>query len=198
MGRKRIHDIDSLPSGLYRAGVRYRARKSSCDPWRYFSGSRTEAIAAFTYWKYPDHQTNFQGQSRAALLLRGIRKNAISRKIQVDISLSDIEAMLNRACGRCEFFGMAFSDEEYAGYRIRPWAPTVDRIDSSRGYANGNCRVICAYVNMALNQFGDAFFHRVAAALMVKLATDRPSSPKIDQKHRPNPENAAFATPASA
>ena len=99
-------------------------------------------------------------------LFRQVVKNAKPRKIAVEISVDDIQHMLERAKGKCELTGVAFNMQKVAGQRIRPWIPSVDRIDSKIGYSFDNCRIICAAANVALNQFGEYIFVRMASSMI--------------------------------
>jgi hypothetical protein len=103
----------------------------------------------------------------AATLLRLVKRSARTRGIGNVLTLACIEAMARRARGRCEVSGMAFSTEKPEGQRIRLHAPSVDRIDSSKGYAPENCRLVCAGVNIALNSFGDRFVRRLQVAARI-------------------------------
>lgn len=46
-----------------------------------------------------------------------------------------------------------------------PWAPSVDRIDSSRGYVPDNVRVVCWMYNAAKQDWSDAEVMRMVEAL---------------------------------
>lgn len=42
--------------------------------------------------------------------------------------------------------------------------PSIDRIDTTRGYTPDNVRLVCAAVNLALNQFGEGIFFRIVTS----------------------------------
>ena len=46
----------------------------------------------------------------------------------------------------------------------RPFAPSIDRVDSTLGYVKGNVRLVCTIVNIALNEFGDEIFGKMCEA----------------------------------
>lgn len=98
-----------------------------------------------------------------ALYLRS-KKNAGTRKIEFSLTEADVIELMRRAKGRCEITGIAFSLEKYSGVRIRPWMPSIDRINASLPYCLDNCRMVCASVNIALNQFGSEMFYKIAYA----------------------------------
>jgi len=99
-------------------------------------------------------------------LLELSRKGARQRKIPHTLSLEQVAAMVQRAGGRCEVTGIAFSGERPAGQRIRPYAPSIDRRDSAAGYHADNCRLVCAGVNVAMNRFGDEFIQSIRRAAL--------------------------------
>lgn len=84
------------------------------------------------------------------------------------LSFSEFEELWLAAKGRCELTGIRFSAKRVEGSLKRPWMPSVDRIDSTRGYEKGNCRLVCVAVNIALNDFGFAVLCKVAGALVDK------------------------------
>lgn len=109
-------------------------------------------------------------QGFAKELLKRMLKNARARKIEVHIGLQDIEAMLVRARGRCELTGLQFDFRITDGCRIKPWIPSVDRIDAAGPYIASNCRLVCAAVNIALNQFGENLLVAIATGLLKQQA----------------------------
>ena len=59
--------------------------------------------------------------------------------------------------------GIAFSSERRSDAFVKtPFAPSLDRIDSSKGYVRGNVRLVCMAANFALNQWGDDILRRLA------------------------------------
>lgn len=71
--------------------------------------------------------------------------------MECDVTAHDLDAMLVDTGWRCAVSGIPF-DPPGKG----PFAPSVDRIDASRGYQSGNVRVVCNIVNYAMNEWGEA------------------------------------------
>lgn len=95
-------------------------------------------------------------------LSRGIHA-AMRRSLIRDgtfISPDALNKLLLRSGGKCMLTGIPFSSEKLSGRR-RPWLPSLDRIDSSKGYIDGNMRLVCSAVNIALNDWGDEVFWRI-------------------------------------
>lgn len=64
--------------------------------------------------------------------------------------------------GRCALTGVEFVfDKPQKGYR-RPFAPSIDRIDPRKGYVKSNCRIVCAALNIAINDWGEDVFAALA------------------------------------
>lgn len=90
-----------------------------------------------------------------------------SRKFGYSImSREAFESIVSRAAGRCEVSGIVFSTQRLEGQRKAMWAPSIDRIDNTKGYEAENCRLVCVAVNLALNEFGADVLLRIASALM--------------------------------
>lgn len=77
---------------------------------------------------------------------------------------ADVEEDLTRTAlsGRCEITGLPFTLHKPEGYRRRPYAPSVDRIDASKPYQDDNVRVVCVCVNYALNEWGEKVLRQMA------------------------------------
>ena len=94
------------------------------------------------------------------------KSGAKLRNIEHTITKEDFQAILRRSKGKCEVSGLPFSNETVSGRA--PYAPSIDRIDSSRGYVPGNCRLVCFAVNIALSNWGDDVLRNIARSLVMK------------------------------
>jgi hypothetical protein len=107
-------------------------------------------------------------RDRLEARLAKYKSNALARGISFDLTIEELRALFVRANGRCEVTGVEFSGEAYNA-RARPFAPSLDRINTKAGYAMDNCRVVCASVNIALNDFGEHVLRRIAFAYVEKF-----------------------------
>lgn len=55
------------------------------------------------------------------------------------------------------------------GYRYRPFAPSIDRKDSSGGYTYDNIQIVCVIVNKAKNEYHQELFDQMCLARAEKL-----------------------------
>jgi len=94
---------------------------------------------------------------RASTLLSGARCRGKKYKRECTITRKQIETRLE--IGICEATGIAF---ESTG----PFAPSLDRTDSSGGYTPLNVRVVVRIYNLAKRDWKHADVVRMAAALM--------------------------------
>jgi hypothetical protein len=75
----------------------------------------------------------------------------------------DLIALWKEGGGRCMLTGLPFRETAVGmGKARRPFAPSLDRIDSNQPYSRRNCRLVLQAVNFALNAFGDDVFLAIA------------------------------------
>lgn len=68
---------------------------------------------------------------------------------------------------QCEVTGKKLS-WQWNGPGNNPWAPSIDRIDCSKGYIKGNMRVVCWAYNIARRDWPDAIVFELAKSLLGK------------------------------
>lgn len=103
---------------------------------------------------------------RAQAIWERHRKGAKQRGLEFTITIEDIQGVLDDQGGICAITGLHFRMDKPEGLRFRPWAPSLDRINSRIGYVVGNIRVVCGFVNIAMNGFGEQFFALVLQPLI--------------------------------
>jgi len=81
------------------------------------------------------------------------QKVAAAERISPDF----VATLYTKQRGRCAVSGIEFHlDEIKAGHkRTRAFAPSLDRIDNSKGYTRDNVRLVCRIANFAMNIWGD-------------------------------------------
>ncbi len=172
MGRRKAERNSMLPPRM----ILRRRRKVAHYYYATPGSERTEiplgsdrkaAIARY-------HAINGEG-TRAAVptgtakaLHKSMVKNARAKRVPVLLTADDVQAMLDAAGNACMVTGLPFDSTQYPGHRIRPWMPSTDRITPGGPYSRENTRIVCAAVNLAMNQFGEAVFLRIAVATVAK------------------------------
>jgi hypothetical protein len=94
--------------------------------------------------------------SVASRMAAGMRSRATKRKLPCTLSGEDVLALLLASNGRCSVSGVPLSLENRSLKRVSPWAPSIDRIDSRKGYTRNNCRITCYLANLAMSEYGEA------------------------------------------
>lgn len=125
-------------------------------------------------WKKSDHGKAVakkhadlrQQKRRAAVLLDAAKTRARLKCVSFKVSPGERER-LQRVIdeGRCELTGLAF--EMNSGRRLFTWnSPSIDRIEPSEGYVDGNLRVVVYALNAGIGPWGEDVYARVARAYL--------------------------------
>jgi len=114
---------------------------------------------------------------RAALNDRRLfaQSRAGTRHREFNLSLDWLCDLYERQGGLCAVTGLPLDispqvDEE-TKWR-RPFRPSIDRIDSRRGYTADNIRIVCAAANYAMGAWGEGVFAIIAAAFLCNRRPD--------------------------
>ena len=71
--------------------------------------------------------------------------------------------------GKCQLTGLPFDLLQEQTTFQNPYAPSLDRIDSSLGYLDSNVRVVLAAVNRALGQEGETTMLPILEAMVASI-----------------------------
>jgi hypothetical protein len=91
-------------------------------------------------------------EGRALDLMDRARIRAAESGKGFDLTRPWVEKLIS---GRCAVSGREFDLTPSASTHANPNAPSLDRIDSTKGYLKSNVRAVTVHVNYALNLFGD-------------------------------------------
>lgn len=94
-------------------------------------------------------------------------RNSRQRGIEFALTERDVASLAVRSRGQCEVTGIQFQIVDTTRkWDRQPWTASIDRIDSTKGYAIDNCRLVCAAVNVALNAWGTTVLERIVDAMV--------------------------------
>jgi hypothetical protein len=92
----------------------------------------------------PDGQDHFISMERQA------RLRATKYGREFTLPKGWMRAQYEAQSGKCAITGRLMVKDRH---RHAPWAPSIDRLDSTKGYTPDNCRLIGYILNCAKNQF---------------------------------------------
>jgi hypothetical protein len=90
------------------------------------------------------------------------KQRSKKKKREFILTFDELKELAINTRGRCTLTNIQFSEVNPNNSRVRPFVPSLDRIDSSAGYSKDNCRLICAALNLALMDFGESVFNQLA------------------------------------
>lgn len=123
-------------------------------------------------------------KGRAKKLLDGARTRCEKSKLPINITAEWIEKKLNN--GACELTGLQFDFKPTNKTAYNAYAPSLDRINSTKGYTKSNVRVVLVSVNLALNQYSDKVMLPILEALvngLKKNAKENTTTPVPEGSH---------------
>ena len=101
----------------------------------------------------------------AAYLLAETRKRAKRKGMECTLSLRHIAKCY--ATGRCQVTGIPFDIVGGGGRgNTKPFIPTIDRIDSTLGYTDANCHMVCWIYNRCKGNWTRREVLKMATALI--------------------------------
>lgn len=91
---------------------------------------------------------------------RHFLNRANQRPYKVNLDLPYLKALWEKQRGQCVLSGREMplhtNSTAWEKDKGNPWKPSLDRIDSSKGYLKGNVRFICYIANMAKHSWDDS------------------------------------------
>lgn len=100
-----------------------------------------------------------QEREDARQLVRRSALNALSRaknrrKEDISINRDWVVSVLEAQDYRCSMTNIVFDPSYSTDGHMKPYSPSIDRIDCRQGYHPGNCRLIVSALNIMLNDWG--------------------------------------------
>jgi hypothetical protein len=158
---------------MKRGGFAFRARLADGSKVQ-LGWNREDALEAYKTLRVKSRQPVAEPAipELAETMLRRHSRGAKVRGLAFEITAADVERMLQEQGLRCAVTGHPFDMKWVGGSRARPYAPSIDRIESSKGYVHGNCRVVCSAVNAALGDLGDKLFGHLFRPLIFSMVEE--------------------------
>lgn len=178
-----------LPKGVYRqrktladGSIRVYYRVRSTGKRVIGEPGTPEFAEAATEAKKPDHLAARIYIARIVDILENSygRMAQRGKKLAMEATLSraNILEMISRQGARCALTELEFDvSPSRSGRGHAPFRPSIDRIDSTKGYTPENCRIVCFAVNAGLNAWGDEAFLKIARAAAL-VAERRAAAPR--------------------
>lgn len=88
----------------------------------------------------------------ARRMFNNARARATDRGKEFSLELDDILQLHEDNCGKCVVTGITFTREHNTGMKAAPCQMSIDRIDSTKGYVQGNVQLVCWFYNMWKSQ----------------------------------------------
>lgn len=161
MKRKYVSQTGNFPSGNPRLYYRPPGRKIIPLPDEPMdSPEMDEAYKALREKFKPVKNVQAQNDVVRALktCLRKAKVRAKGKEVDADVTIEDLAYLLQKQGSRCALTGLKFDLKRSNHGRRRPFAPSIDRIDTKVGYTFGNIRLVCTIANLARSDFGDKAF----------------------------------------
>ena len=99
---------------------------------------------------------HFSGRTYASWRLSAVRRHHVW-----ELTKQLLEEIFVKQDGRCALTGIKMSARKPKS----PFRPSIDRIDSSKGYELGNVQFICSIVNVMKNKYGEETFTLLCALI---------------------------------
>lgn len=107
----------------------------------------------------------------AKRLARNMKTGRYQRRGSADhdiFSTTEILALPMEQGYACPISGSYFTHDAFDGDEVGPFQPSVDRIDTTRGYVRGNIRIVCLLVNVAMSHWGEAPLRKIAHRIVAR------------------------------
>ena len=105
----------------------------------------------------------YNNENMSANIIRRVKRRAKLIELDFNLTKEFIEELYVLQDRKCALTGLDFIFDK-SNTSKRPFAPSVDRINSKLGYIKSNVRLVCVVVNFSLNEFGDEVFGKMCKA----------------------------------
>jgi len=109
-----------------------------------------------------------RGKGYLSEWIANIKNRVKAKGWDFEIDAAFIQELFSKQSGKCALtkIPFTFNFEKCKTVKKDPFSPSIDRIDSAKGYTKDNVRLVCMVVNLALNEFGDDTFSKMCRAFV--------------------------------
>ena len=109
-------------------------------------------LKKLTYWKQTGEKYRSTPKAKIALLLRTAKLRSKKRNWDFDLTKDWLSQKI--LDGKCEISNIPFNYIKTHKSYYNPFNPSIDRIDSRKGYTKDNCRIVLACINTGIGEWG--------------------------------------------
>ena len=128
------------------------------ERWKLYRQANPEKLKQ----KSRNHHNSVCGRAKSPF--NSAKHRSTERNYEIDIDLDWVVSRLE--LGKCELTGIPFIFETRLNGHRNPYSPSLDRIDSTKGYTKDNCRVILWALNMGFADWGQEVYLHIARRLI--------------------------------
>lgn len=105
-------------------------------------------------------------RGRLTTLLFSAKQRAVKQLKKYELDIKWLLKKYEKQNGSCLLTNIKFDLTKSLHNKrfFNPFAPSLDKIDPSKGYTKSNTRLVCVMINLALNKFGEDRFKQIAKA----------------------------------
>lgn len=137
-------------------------RKNNPEKSRGYSKSWRERNPEHSKIAHIKRMLDFKG--RALSLIKAARRRSKQKNLEFNLTLKDVLPQIEK--GICQLTELPFDLIPPGRKKRNPYSPSIDRIDSSKGYTPDNIRIVLVAVNDCINQYGDDTILPILKALV--------------------------------
>ncbi len=123
-------------------------------------------------------------EGRFMNLLSSARRRSRDKNLEFELDLAWANEQYKLQNGKCKLTGIVldFGFNLSSKRKVMAFSPSLDRIDPAKGYTKENTRLVCTFINLAMNHFGEAVFAQVAKAYQNKQESTKMTLNEAKQK----------------
>lgn len=121
-----------------------------------------------------------ENQSQYMQLFSNAQHNAKRRGIDFTVNAEQFIKIAESQNGICAVTGIEFNFRTAIDAKKRPFYPSIDRIDSSKGYSKNNIRIVLTIVNYAMNEWGEGPL--IELVEMMNIAKQKQAAKEKEEK----------------